>query len=175
MPKRPPARQQHTMPSFFNEPPRPTVFHTENQRNTPIETSPQPRPVKPLPQPQIKPVPPPPPEPIRPYDVQFPQEPPRPQHNFDSIRQELGQSIPGFEADPAAIIATQKQTISRLLEEAGYMNRALDRLKNIEQSTHLSPYIPFTLAHKLQNSIRLRMRSRRNGELPRNYEHTSIS
>ena len=39
-----------------------------------------------------------------------------------------------FGEDLATTIATQKQTIARLLEEAGYTNRALERLKNVEKS-----------------------------------------
>lgn len=34
--------------------------------------------------------------------------------------------------DFAKVIATQKQTISRLLDEASYINRTLDRMKTVE-------------------------------------------
>ncbi|EJD01426.1 uncharacterized protein FOMMEDRAFT_169549 [Fomitiporia mediterranea MF3/22] len=147
MPKRPPTKPQYTMPSFFPDPVAPKAPRAEPQRNhfnspqrppqqLPQEPPPQQRhqPVNPAPVPRPLP-----PEPVVPYDVQFPVEPPRPQHNFANAPpapQQYGPGIPGFETDPVSIIATQKQTISRLLEEAGYMNRALDRLKNVEQKFH---------------------------------------
>lgn len=40
----------------------------------------------------------------------------------------------GAEEDPSVVIASQKQTIARLLEEVGYKNRALENLRNVEKS-----------------------------------------
>ncbi|THH10076.1 hypothetical protein EW145_g1576 [Phellinidium pouzarii] len=115
--------------SFFNDPARPNQIHIEPQRND-YSNSQQPgHQVKEASRPQ---------ELIRPYDVTFPAEP-RPHNNFANAppaHQDSGKQNPEREPDTATIIATQKQTISRLLEEAGYMNRALDRLKSVEQTLH---------------------------------------
>ena len=124
MPKRPAAKPQRTMESFFNDPvpPRPVPAHTEPQRN--IYESPPPAPAKVLAPPE--------PEPPKPYVVEFPENnypafgaAPAPQHHV--LDNGMGQDL-------NAIIASQKETISRLMDEAGYTNRALERLKTIEQS-----------------------------------------
>ncbi|KAL5488033.1 hypothetical protein ACEPAI_6141 [Sanghuangporus weigelae] len=135
VPKRPPAKPLDTMPSFFPKPLPSEPVQAEPQRSN-FDLSRQPQQVQQQTKPTHRPLP---PEPVRPYDVQFPGEQSHPQNNVGNahLAQHLfGQPLPGFEADPASIIATQKQTISRLLEEAGYMSRALDRLKNIEQKFH---------------------------------------
>lgn len=129
MPKRPP-RPQQTIESFFTDPTRPLPAHTEPLKG-------EPRPPKPLPQHPITTVNRP-QEQLRPYDVQFPSEPQHPLNNFTiSFPQNPTPQGTGVDTEQANIIATQKQTISRLLEEAGYMNKALDRLKNIEQCENL--------------------------------------
>lgn len=158
MPKRPPAKPLDTMPSFFPKPLPSEPAQLEPQWSN-FDVPRQPQQVQQQPKPTPRPLP---PEPVRPYDVQFPAEQHFPQSNIANpplTQQLFGQSLPGFEADPASIIATQKQTISRLLEEAGYMNRALDRLKNIEQSKSiLEVYSVACWLTSLQNSIKLRMR-----------------
>ena len=100
--------------------------HTEPQRN--IYESPPPAPAQVLPPPE--------PEPLRPYVVEFPENnypafgtaPPVQQHHV--LDNGMGQDL-------NAIITSQKETISRLMDEAGYTSRALDRLKTIEQSEWL--------------------------------------
>ena len=125
IPKRPP-RPQQTIESFFTDPTRPLPAHTEPQK---FEAKP-PKPL--LQQPAVSSHP---QEPVRPYDVQFPSEPSRApiNHSHGFSAQDPNFQASGVDQEQANIIATQKQTISRLLEEAGYMNKALDRLKNIEQ------------------------------------------
>ncbi|KAH8118360.1 hypothetical protein DFH11DRAFT_1502507 [Phellopilus nigrolimitatus] len=127
------------METFFNDPARPNQIHTEPQRKNYTVPQQLPQQVYEPPRPQ---------ESVRPYDVQIPVEP-RPHNNFanepiphNSNRNNFGHNFTGLEKDSVRVIATQKETISRLLEEAGYMNKALDRLKNIEQ-----------ILHKTQNAV----------------------
>lgn len=127
------------MESFFNDPypPRPMPAHTEPQRN--IYESPPPAPAKTLATPEPEP---------KPYVVEFPESnypafgTAAPAHQHHVLDNGMGQDL-------NAVIASQKETISRLMDEAGYANRALDRLKTIEQSECLTAFASGVHTHIL--------------------------
>lgn len=75
------------------------------------------------------------PQPSRAGPTTNPVEQQRPYNSraYNTYRTNLNGSF-GIEEDPAVVIAAQKQTIERLLEEAGYTSRALEKLKNVEKS-----------------------------------------
>ena len=76
-------------------------------------------------------------EPIKPYDVTFPSVIPDPLDILDGnlpIKHAPNKGSSGINQDADTIIDTQKQTIARLLEEAGYASRALERFQSVEKS-----------------------------------------
>lgn len=133
-----PKRPTHTGLSgldFFGKPIRPAKERSRSRTKTrtPVQLH------KNLPQTPIPPVPQLPPlplsrepEPIRPYEVAFPDESTLPRSMPGPNSQGSAvQAVTGGN-DFAKVIATQKQTISRLLDEASYINRTLDRMKTVE-------------------------------------------